>query len=40
MLLYYITDRKGVIRYVHTGYHGAETETEYVTEIETLLAEK
>jgi thiol-disulfide isomerase/thioredoxin len=33
----YIVDRKGVIRYVHTGFHGAKTEAEYVTEIESLL---
>ena len=35
----YITDRKGVIRHVHTGFRGAKTEAEYVTEIEALLAE-
>jgi len=35
----YVVDRKGVIRYVHTGYHGAKTEAEYTTEIEALLAE-
>ena len=36
----YLTDRKGVIRYVHTGFRGAKTETEYTTEIEELLAGK
>ena len=36
----YLTDRKGVIRHVHTGYRGAKTEAEYVREIEALLAEK
>lgn len=36
----YLTDRKGVIRYVHTGFRGAKTEAEYVTEIEGLLAEQ
>lgn len=36
----YLTDRKGVIRYIHTGYRGAKTEAEYVTEIEALLAGK
>lgn len=36
----YITDRKGVIRQVHTGFRGAKTEAEYTTEIEALLAEK
>jgi len=36
----YIADRKGVIRYVHSGFRGAKTEAEYVTEIDALLAEK
>ena len=36
----YLTDRKGVIRYVHTGFRGAKTEAEYTTEIEELLAGK
>ena len=35
----YLVDRKGTIRYVHTGFKGAKTEAEYVTEIEALLAE-
>ena len=35
----YVVDRKGVIRYVHSGFHGAKTEAEYVTEIEALIAE-
>lgn len=35
----YLTDRKGVIRYVHSGFKGAKTEAEYTTEIEALLAE-
>ena len=35
----YLTDRKGVIRHVHTGFRGAKTEAEYETEIEALLAE-
>ncbi len=35
----YLVDRKGVIRFVHAGFRGAKTEAEYVTEIETLLAE-
>lgn len=35
----YLVDRKGVIRYLHTGFKGAKTEAEYVTEIESLLAE-
>ena len=33
----YIVDRKGVIRYVHSGFKGAKTEAQYATEIETLL---
>jgi thiol-disulfide isomerase/thioredoxin len=36
----YLADRKGVIRYVHTGFHGAKTEAEYTAEIEALLAGK
>ena len=36
----YLIDRKGVIRHVHSGYRGAKTEAEYVSEIEALLAEK
>jgi thiol-disulfide isomerase/thioredoxin len=35
----YLTDRKGVIRHVHHGFHGAKTEAEYLREIEALLAE-
>lgn len=35
----YLVDRKGVIRYVHSGFRGAKTEAEYVTEIEALIAE-
>lgn len=35
----YLVDRKGVIRHVHTGFRGAKTETEYVAEIEALLAQ-
>ncbi|MCB1133168.1 MAG: redoxin family protein, partial [Verrucomicrobiae bacterium] len=33
----YLIDRKGVIRYVHTGFHPKKTEKEYSTEIEALL---
>ena len=36
----YITDRKGVIRHVHTGFKGAKTEAEYTAEIEALLGGK
>jgi len=35
----YLIDRKGVVRYLHTGFKGAKTEKEYTTEIEALLAE-
>ncbi len=35
----YITDKKGVIRHVHTGFRGEKTEQDYVQEIEALLAE-
>ncbi len=35
----YLIDRKGMVRYVHTGFKGAKTEKEYTSEIETLLAE-
>ena len=33
----YIIDRKGTIRYVHSGFKGAKTEAQYATEIESLL---
>lgn len=36
----YLVDRKGIIRYIHLGFHGGKSETEYVTEIETLLNSK
>ncbi len=35
----YMVDRKGTIRYIHTGFHGT-TEAEYTTEIEALLSGK
>ena len=35
----YLVDRKGVIRHVHTGFHGEKTEADYTREIEALLAE-
>ena len=35
----YLVDRKGVIRYIHTGFKGAKTEAEYTIEIEALLSE-
>lgn len=33
----YLVDRKGIIRYIHTGFKGAKTEAEYAKEIEELL---
>lgn len=36
----FITDRKGVIRHVHTGFHPAKSEAQYTAEIEALLAGK
>ncbi|MEO5713558.1 MAG: redoxin family protein [Luteolibacter sp.] len=35
----YLVDRKGTIRFVHTGFRGDKTVAEYTTEIEALLAE-
>jgi peroxiredoxin len=35
----YLVDRKGVIRHVHTGFHGEKTEADYTREIEALLSE-
>ena len=36
----YLIGRDGRVRYLHLGYHGAQTERELRAEIETLLAEK
>ena len=36
----YLFDRTGRIRYLHTGFHGAETVADYRREIEKLLNEK
>jgi thiol-disulfide isomerase/thioredoxin len=33
----YLVDRKGIIRYVHSGFKGGKTEAQYAAEIETLL---
>jgi peroxiredoxin len=33
----FIVDGEGKVRYLHNGFHGAETEKQYVTEIESLL---
>jgi len=35
----YLIDRTGRVRFVHPGFHGAETEAEVRKEIATLLAE-
>lgn len=35
----YLVDRKGVIRFLHSGFKGARTEAEYAEEIESLLAQ-
>jgi thiol-disulfide isomerase/thioredoxin len=35
----YLVDRKGVIRYVHTGFKVGKSEEEYTKQIEALLAE-
>jgi thiol-disulfide isomerase/thioredoxin len=36
----YLLDRQGRVRFIHRGYHGAQTEALIRTEVETLLAEK
>lgn len=36
----YLIDRKGIIRYIHSGFVGKPTEAAYIKEIEALLAEK
>jgi len=36
----YLLDRRGLVRYVHAGFHGADTEALIRKELETLLAEK
>ncbi len=33
----YLVDRKGIIRFLHSGFKGAKTEAEYAQEIESLL---
>jgi thiol-disulfide isomerase/thioredoxin len=35
----YLVDRRGVVRFVHAGFRGAETERQLASEIESLLAE-
>ena len=35
----FLVDRRGVIRFVHTGFHGEETVRDYEREIEALLKE-
>ena len=36
----YLVDRKGVVRYIHSGFHGADTEKELRAELAILLEEK
>jgi thiol-disulfide isomerase/thioredoxin len=36
----YLVDRTGRVRYVHPGFHGAETERLVRTEVQELLSEK
>ena len=36
----YLFDRSGKIRFLHTGFHGEKTTTQYKAEIEQLLNEK
>jgi len=33
----YVVDKEGKVRFVHSGFHGAETKKDYVSEIESLL---
>ena len=35
----YLVDRKGRVRYIHSGFHGAATEQALRNEIESLLSE-
>ena len=35
----FIVDRRGVIRFIHAGFHGESTARQYDSEIEQLLAE-
>ena len=35
----YLVDRRGIVRFVHAGFRGEQTERELATEIEALLAE-
>jgi thiol-disulfide isomerase/thioredoxin len=35
----YLVDRRGVVRFVHAGFRGEQTERELTSEIEALLAE-
>jgi hypothetical protein len=33
----FIIDGAGKVRFLHNGFHGAETRQEYITQIESLL---
>lgn len=35
----FLVDRKGIVRFVHHGFHGAATRTQYQEEIQRLLKE-
>jgi thiol-disulfide isomerase/thioredoxin len=35
----YLIGRDGKVRFLHNGFHGAETKKEYISEIESLLKE-
>jgi hypothetical protein len=36
----YLIDRQGKVRFLHSGFHGSQTEQTIDREVETLLAEK
>jgi hypothetical protein len=35
----FVLDRHGVVRFVHTGFHGESSRMEYARQIDTLLSE-
>jgi thiol-disulfide isomerase/thioredoxin len=36
----YLIDRRGIVRFIHSGFHGADTEKHLRAELEILLKEK
>ncbi len=36
----YLVDRRGKVRYIHAGYHGAQTDRDLRREVDELLAER